>query len=570
MPDYDITSPDGKKYVVTAPQGATQEQILSYAQQHHAENAAPAAPVQKPDISIGRTALDKGLQGATYGFSDEMTDLLGAAVAHMYTGEPFHDMHKEAREESKARLQSESEQHPYVSTASELGGALGTGFAGAGTKAGKFVANNIRNAGTAEKIGKSAILGAGTGALYGAGTSDSGKRLEGAKKGAETGALTGGATATGGEALARAASPVFDKSVKLLRDAGVKLTPGQLSKGTVETLKRMEDTFGSIPFVGNTVRSAVKNSFHSFNTAILNKALAPIGEKMPKNMEAGRQAIAHAEKIIGSKYDKLVPKLKFQLDNQFIADLGQFERDTLSKMSPEMQKTFQSKFKSITEHRLDKNLGMSGEEFKKVESELGYEARNYLSNHNASPQEKELGNALQEAQGFLRDNLERMNPQYAKELKKINESWAMFKRAQGASIRRLTSGGVFSPTDLAADIKKSTSKGSFARGDGLLQDLADAGMEVLPSKVPDSGTVERAVSTGLVLGGGEAARHAGLLNPKAIIPAAGIMGAYSKPGIAGINKWANTTPTRDMIRQAVEKATPAVTGGVSGISGGQQ
>lgn len=35
MPDYNITTPDGQKYKVTAPEGATQEQVLSYAKDHH-------------------------------------------------------------------------------------------------------------------------------------------------------------------------------------------------------------------------------------------------------------------------------------------------------------------------------------------------------------------------------------------------------------------------------------------------------------------------------------------------------------------------------------------------------
>lgn len=71
MPDYDITSPDGKKYTVTAPQGATQEQILSYAQRHHAENAAPANTDPQPNgfmrgagermLGVGELANNVGL-----------------------------------------------------------------------------------------------------------------------------------------------------------------------------------------------------------------------------------------------------------------------------------------------------------------------------------------------------------------------------------------------------------------------------------------------------------------------------------------------------------------------------
>jgi hypothetical protein len=41
MPDYEITSPSGQKFVVTAPEGATQEQVMAYAQQQFASQPPP-------------------------------------------------------------------------------------------------------------------------------------------------------------------------------------------------------------------------------------------------------------------------------------------------------------------------------------------------------------------------------------------------------------------------------------------------------------------------------------------------------------------------------------------------
>lgn len=40
MPDYNVTAPDGKSYRVTAPEGATQDQIIAYAQAQHEVNIA--------------------------------------------------------------------------------------------------------------------------------------------------------------------------------------------------------------------------------------------------------------------------------------------------------------------------------------------------------------------------------------------------------------------------------------------------------------------------------------------------------------------------------------------------
>ena len=47
MPEYEITSPDGRKFRVTAPEGATQEQVLTYAQQHFSQ--AQTQPAAEPE-----------------------------------------------------------------------------------------------------------------------------------------------------------------------------------------------------------------------------------------------------------------------------------------------------------------------------------------------------------------------------------------------------------------------------------------------------------------------------------------------------------------------------------------
>jgi hypothetical protein len=47
--EYEVTAPDGRRFIVTAPQGATQEQVLSYAQQ----NFQPQTP-QAPDTSLAQ------------------------------------------------------------------------------------------------------------------------------------------------------------------------------------------------------------------------------------------------------------------------------------------------------------------------------------------------------------------------------------------------------------------------------------------------------------------------------------------------------------------------------------
>lgn len=54
MPTYKITTPDGRAYNVTAPEGASQQQVLDYAKQHHeTQTAQPLQPPQQtPNTNI--------------------------------------------------------------------------------------------------------------------------------------------------------------------------------------------------------------------------------------------------------------------------------------------------------------------------------------------------------------------------------------------------------------------------------------------------------------------------------------------------------------------------------------
>jgi hypothetical protein len=57
MAEFNITSPDGKKYRVTAPDGATQDDVLKYVQDHHEATAArpPEAHTTAPGLAASAT-----------------------------------------------------------------------------------------------------------------------------------------------------------------------------------------------------------------------------------------------------------------------------------------------------------------------------------------------------------------------------------------------------------------------------------------------------------------------------------------------------------------------------------
>lgn len=172
---------------------------LDNPRQSLAEKQYAATQKQEPakaDSSIGRTAVDYGLRGATFGFGNKLANAIGAAGVSLATGEPYSDLYNIASTNQGPRMASELQNNPGTAIASELTGALGTGGAIAATAPGAAVASGIsggllpeaagigKAANLLSKIGISGAASAATGALYGAGTAAPGQAAQGAEQGA--------------------------------------------------------------------------------------------------------------------------------------------------------------------------------------------------------------------------------------------------------------------------------------------------------------------------------------------------------------------------------------------------
>lgn len=331
--------------------------------------------------------------------------------------------------------------------------------------------------------------------------------------------------------------PGYSEAVQKLMDAGVKLTPGDIAQGL---FKRAEDALRSFPGLGDIIASAQYRSLEDFNRAVFDKALAKVGEKLPPGTEMGPKAVQTAENIIGKKYDALLPKLTFASDKTLAQDVADIQLKTIRLLPGEQQKQWGAIIKDITDRMTKTPTGgytTDGQTYKFIDSELAFRAREYSVAQD--PDKKMFGSALTDLRASMRDALERGNPQKVRELRDINAAWAAFERARGASVRRVQSNGVFSPADLLGDIKKSTGRGAFARGDGLLQDFASAANHVLPATVPDSGTMRRALMAELVGTGGAALAD----RPDVVVGLISGAAPYTKPGMAAVNAAAKGLPT---------------------------
>lgn len=184
-------------------------------------------------ISTGNL-LRSGFQGAAFGFGDE---LYGAAAAAIPGG---HD-YESARAEFNTRDERFEEAHPVASIgANMVGGAILPGAGGAGVVRG--VTGNIGKkmiAGGA--VGS--LLGAGGGALEGAGRAEPGERMAGAAMGGAGGAAVGGTLGLLGPAAGPPARKLAGVATDRLRQGGARRIAGNELSGALEDANLTPDKF---------------------------------------------------------------------------------------------------------------------------------------------------------------------------------------------------------------------------------------------------------------------------------------------------------------------------------------
>lgn len=374
-----------------------------------------------------------------------------------------------------------------------LGAAIGMGAFQGGAMGGL---QPVTEGDYAEGVKGNVLLGAGAGAIGGALSYGAGRLLQGRQ------------------------APSARPEAVALSDAGVSLTPGQIAGGYGQ---RIEEGLGSIPIVGAQIRGQQAEGVASFNRAVANRVLEPLGQKVDDAAPVGRELVDDVYKRIRAAYDAVLPRI------QAFGPDAQFGQDLIAASRLATTKSAQDDFSAILQNRINPYLqkgAIDGEAFKAIDEQLGFQVRRYL--RSADPNHQNLGEALAEAQSAFRGLLSRTNPQIAPEVKAADQAYAQYIRMERAASSTGAREGIFTPLQFNQAVAMTSGgprRGQYARGDALMQDLSDPASVVMPRTLPDSGTTERALIAGALLGGPSALG----LGPGAVATGIGASALYFDP-----------------------------------------
>lgn len=206
MPKFQVTSPEGITYEVDAPEGATEQQAISYIQQEHAAQPVapkPAAPQPSREQALGGL-IGKVSQGMSIGLGDEIQ--AGRIAPFRYIGEKLAGKDTSLNsaytaELGKVRndLKAAEQRYPTGSVIAEIGGGIAPGalMYGLAGKAGLTTAKTALG-----RRGRESILGAIGSGTYGFNTGEGEGRAPNAVGSAIVGGLVSPAIGYGLEKLA--------------------------------------------------------------------------------------------------------------------------------------------------------------------------------------------------------------------------------------------------------------------------------------------------------------------------------------------------------------------------------
>jgi len=453
-------------------------------------------------IDFGKGLGLSFLQGLSFGWGDEGIAALSALAGADY-------------EKVRDKIRSDLSQFRDQEAAISYGTEIATAFLTPGGIA--------KLLGTVGKPIARAMFGGG---VYGAGTAE---EVEDVPLQSSVGAILAG----GGEAMA----PVASRTAQALREAGVRVTPGQM----FPAFKRAEEALTSVPIMGGGVRSAQRRAMGDFPAMMYNRALKPLGITVPKTMEP-RQAARFARSAFRKKYDEILNDVEINFTDDVLDEL----RGAVAAAKKNLGEARKAEAIDIENEVIDEVLGrvdgeaLSGRSLKEIQSILGQKMTQATKQN-----EMRVADAYGQVDEALMRVFAKNAPQKSKQLQALDKAYSNYipiRKAAAASDE-----SAFTPAKALQAVRTeerklgATGQGRLMSGEARMQRPAEIAKSVIGPTLADSGTAGREAMRGLVLGGGGALVGAPFgMSPEGAGAALGLgllgRGVYTPLGEAALRK----------------------------------
>jgi hypothetical protein len=493
---YEVTTPDGRRFEITAPEGMSPDALarevetaLGLGSQPSREQAAPQPVGVGERMLYGAGDVARGVEqlAAERMRPPEQTTIgralmrnpnlravmeRGVAEVPLPTAEGARAAVREREEAYQARRAVSGD--TGFDWARMAGGVVPAAVATAALRAPVTLSGAVAQGGA---LG--ALQGAAMPTL---GDPETPERARAALSGAGFGVLGG----AGGYGLGRAIAPNIDPNVRILSDAGVRLTPGQAFGGGARTA---EERLSGVPFIGGPIQAAQQRGVESFNTAVANRVLAPLGAALPDNIPVGRDLVEHVSDTVSNAYKGIASGVTpFRLDRQFAADISNAAKefltsDTRKELAQVLQRDVLSRIQNFG-NRID------GDTYLTISETLGRNARNYSSS--LIEKERELGRAFFALRESFDDLLTRTNPDLADQVSAARRAYRNLVPMQAAA--NAADGGVFTPAQFSTAVQNADTSvrgTAFARGRANMQDLSDPAVLAMGPAPGAAGALDR-------------------------------------------------------------------------------
>ena len=464
MPTYVVTAPNGKKYRVEAPAGASEQEVLARVR----TQTVPRKPAPKED---------NWLKGLALGAIKPIDNLASLASNIPVIG-------------------------PAVDS---LGQALGMPSAKQAVRG-----NNAARKANANKgwqivgniAGSAPIAGLVPGGPFIQGAASTGlvtDNTEPDKIAAEmlVGGVLGKASDMALRGAGRLIAPKVSKAMRTLSKSGVRATPGQVARQSqsipARALTAFEDRATSLPGpTGQLVRAGRDRAAQDYASGGINDALQELGLQLPED-KVGHEAVKFLQDASGKAYDDALVGMNLTPDDELLTGVsGLAQKVNSGALTSEHSKQFNNIVREEVVRRADANGGnLSGDSLKTVLSSLNQKASNYGNSAVAS--EREFGTVLGELADVLEQGARRSSsPESIAALDAADRAFA--KRVRIEMAARMADDGVYSPAQLATAARQAdptVRKRATAAGEALMQPYAQAGKSILSSRIGDSGTAGR-------------------------------------------------------------------------------